>query len=87
MNPLPDTPFEFLNGVWSEKQILDREGVFRKSCFEFLKCLASTHKSNASESREKSLIKIARQEIEGFTHLLKTCVSSVKDADLDGEDF
>ena len=36
-NPLSDTLFEFLNGVWSEIQPLDRTGVFRKSSFEFLK--------------------------------------------------
>ena len=37
---MSDTLFEFLHGVWSEIQPLDREGIFRKSSFNFLKHLA-----------------------------------------------
>ena len=84
-NPLSETLFEFLNRVWSEIQPLDREGVFRKSSFEFLKRLVSTLNANESQSRKESVQKIARQEIEGFSQLLKTYISSVKDADLDDE--
>ena len=47
LNPLSDTLF---NGVWSEIQPLDRAGVFRKSSFEFLKCLASTLNTAALQS-------------------------------------
>ena len=36
-HPLSDTLFEFLNGIWSEIQPSDREGIIRKSSFEFLK--------------------------------------------------
>ena len=81
-NPLSDTLFEFLNGVWSEIQPLDRTGVFRKSSFEFPKRLASTLNTAAQQSRKESVHKIARQEIECFTHLHKTYISSVKDAHL-----
>ena len=70
-NPLSDTLFEFRNGVWSEIQTSDREGIFRKSSFKFLKQLAPTPNANASHSRNQSVHRIARQEIEGFTHLLR----------------
>ena len=84
-NPLSDTLFEFLKGVWSEMQHLDRAGVFKKSSFEFLQRLASTLNTAALQSWKESVHKIARQEKEGFTHLLKTYISSVKDADLNEE--
>ena len=74
-NPISDTLFEFFNGVWSGIQPLDREGVFRKSSFEFLKRFASTLYANASQSRKKSVQKVVRQEMEGFTHLLKTYIT------------
>ena len=64
---------------------LDREGVFEKSSIDFLKRLATTLNANSSHSRTESAHKIARQEIEGFDHLLKTYIRSVKDADLDEE--
>ena len=80
-NPLSDTLFEFLNGICSEIQPLDRTGVFRKSAFEFIKRLASTLNTAAQQSRKESVHKIARQEKEGFTHLLKLYTSSVKDAE------
>ena len=60
-NPLSGTLYEFLNGVWSEIQPLDREGVFRKYSLEFLKRLASNLNATASQSRKKSMHKIARQ--------------------------
>ena len=44
------TLFEFLNRVSSEIQPLDREALFRKSSLEFLKRLAPTLNTNASES-------------------------------------
>ena len=75
------------HGVWSEIQPSDREGVFRKSSFEFLKRLAPTLNVNASQSRRESVYKIARQEVEGFTHLLKIYLSYVKDADLNNEEI
>ena len=71
-NPLSDTIFEFLNGVWSEIQHSDRAGVFRKSSLEFLKRLAAKLNTAALQSRKKNVHKIARQEIEGFTYLLRT---------------
>ena len=86
-NPLSDTLFEFLNGVWTEIKPFDREGVFRKSSFEFLKRLASTLHVNAQQSRRESVHKFARQEIEGFTHLLKIYISSVEDAELSEEEI
>ena len=49
--PLSDTLFDFLNGVWTEIQPSDRMGVFRKSSFEFLNCLASTLNTAAFRSR------------------------------------
>ena len=61
--------------------------VFRKSLFEFLKCLASTLNANASQSRKERVQKIARQAIEGFTDLLKIYITSVKDAYLDDEEI
>ena len=54
-NPLSATLFEFLNGIWSEIQPLDRRGVFRKSSFEFLKRLASTLNTAAQQSRKESV--------------------------------
>ena len=86
-HPLSDTLFEFLNGIWSEIQPSDREGIFRKSSFEFFKRLAPALKTNASHSRKESVHKIARQEIEGFTQLLKIYISSVTDADLNEEEI
>ena len=56
-HPLSDTLFELLNGVWSEIQPSDREGIFRKSSLEFLKRLAPTHNANASHSRKKAYTK------------------------------
>ena len=74
--------FEFLNGVWSEIQPSDREGLFRKSSFEFLERLASALNTNASQSRKESVHKIARHELEGFNQLLKIYLSSATDTDL-----
>ena len=56
-HPLSDTLIEFLNGIWSEKQPSDREGIFRKSSFEFLERLAPTLNANASHSRKKAYTK------------------------------
>ena len=84
-NPLSDTLFEYFNRDWSEIQSWDRTGVFRKSVFEFLNRLASTPNTAALQSRKKSVHKNARQEVDGFTYLLKTYISSVKDADLNEE--
>ena len=87
-HPLSVTLLEFLNGIWSEVQPSDRKGIFRKSSFEFLKRLVPTLSANASRSRKESVHKIARQETEVFTHLLKIYISSVTDADLnEGEMF
>ena len=61
--------------------------MFRKSSSEFFKRLAPNLNVNASQSRRESVHKIARQEIEGFTHLLKIYINSVKDADLDDEEI
>ena len=66
---------------------MDRQGVFRKSSVEFLKRLTPTLNANASHSRKESVHKVARQEIEGFTNLLKTYISSVKDANLNDEEI
>ena len=52
-HPLSDTLFEFLNGIWSEIQPSDREGLFRKSSFEFLKGLAPALNTNNLHSRKK----------------------------------
>ena len=60
-------------------------GVFRKSSFEFVKRIASTLNTAALQSQKESVHKIARQEEEGFTHIVKTYISSVKDADLNEE--
>ena len=81
-NPLSDTLFEFPYGVLSELQTSDREGIFRKPSFEFLKRLAPTLNDSASQSRKESVHNIARQEIEGFIHLLKIYLSSVTDTDI-----
>ena len=70
----------------SEIQPSDIEGIFRKSSFEFLKRFAPTLNANASHSRKESVHKIARQEIEGFTHLLKIYISSVTDENLNEEE-
>ena len=64
-----------------------REGIFRKSSFEFLNRLAPAFNANASHSRKESVHKIARQEIEGFTLFLKIYISSVTDADLNEEEI
>ena len=85
--PLSDTIFEVLNGVWRKLQPSDITGVFRKSSFEFLKSLTSTIITAALQSRKGCVHKVARQEIEGFTYLMKTYVSSVKDADLSEEEI
>ena len=58
-NPISDTLFEFVHGVWSEMQPLDRKGVFRKSSFELFKRLAPTLNANASHSQRESVHKIA----------------------------
>ena len=58
-HPLSDTLFEFLNGTRSEIHPSDREGIFRKSSFEFLKRLAPTINANVSKSRKESAHKIA----------------------------
>ena len=79
-HPLSDTLFEFLIGLWSEIQTSHKEGIFRKSSFEFFKRLAPALSTNASHSRKKSVHKFARQEIEGFTQFFKIYISSVIDA-------
>ena len=85
-HPLSDTLFEFLNGIWSEIQLSDREAIFRKSSFKFLKRLAPILNVNATHSQKESVPSIARQEIEGFIHLLKIYIrSSVTDAELNEE--
>ena len=61
--------------------------VFRKSFFEFLKRLASTRIANASQSWKEKVQKVTRKEIEGFTHLLKKYINSLKVADLDDEEI
>ena len=66
---------------------MDRKEIIRKSSFEFFKRLAPTLNANASNSRKESVHKIARQEIERFTHLLKIYKSSVTDADLNEEEI
>ena len=86
-HPLLDTIFEFLKGIWSERQPSDREGLFTKSSFEFLKRLAPALNTNALLSRKESVHKAAGQDIEGFTQLLKIYISSVKDADLNEEEI
>ena len=53
IQPLSDPLFEFLNGIWSEIKTSDRERIFRKSSFDFLKRLAPTPNANASHSRKK----------------------------------
>ena len=85
-NPLSDTLFEILDGIWSEIHSSDREMVFWKSSFEFHKRPASNN-ANASQSRQKNVQKIARQVIKGFTHLLKIYITPVKNADLDDEEI
>ena len=54
-HPLSDTLFEFLNGILSEIQPSDRERLFRKSSFKFLKRLASALNTYALHSRKKKL--------------------------------
>ena len=60
----------------------------KKVCFEnlLLNFLNASHPPLMLRHHNHGKIhKIARQEIEGFTRLLKTYISSVKDADLDDE--
>ena len=59
----------------------------RKSSFKFLKRLATALDANAPPSRNESVQKIVRQEIEGFTQLLKKYISCVPDADLNEEEI
>ena len=87
LSPLYDTLFDFFHGVRSEIQPLDRKGVFRKCCIEFLIRLAPSFNVNASQSRRESVHKVARQELEGSTHHLKIYISSVKDAYLNNEEI
>ena len=77
---LSDTLFEFLIGVWTALELPNRAGTYRKLSVEFLKRFASTLITAALRSRKK-VHKIARQEIEGITHLKKTYIISAKDAD------
>ena len=84
---LSNTLFEFLNGIWSEIKPSDKEGLCRKSSFEFLKRLAPAPNTNTLPFRKESVHKIARQEIEGFAQLLKIYISSVTDADLNDEEI
>ena len=74
-HPLSDTLFELLNGIWSETQLSNREGLFIKSSFEFPKRLAPALFTNALHSRKENVHKIFRQKIEGFTQLLKMYIS------------
>ena len=66
---------------------MDRQGLFKKSSFEFLKLLAPTLNTNASQSRKESVHKIARQELEGFNQLLKIYISSATDTDLSEDEI
>ena len=86
-SPLSDTLFEFLNGIYAEIQPLDREVLFKKASFEFLKRLAPALNTNALQSRRESVHKIARQEVEGFNKLLEIYITSAADADLTEEDI
>ena len=79
--------FEFLKGIYSEIQPLDRKVQFKKASFAFLKRLETSLNTNASQSRKESVHKIARQEIEGFNKLLNVYITSAKDADLSEEDL
>ena len=71
----------------TEIQPSERAGVFRKSSIEFLKRLASALNSAALKSQKESVHKIARQENEGFTHLINKYLCSAKDADLSKEEI
>ena len=62
-NALSDTQFQFLSGVWAEIQASDITGIFRKSIFEFLKCLAGTLNNATLKPRKGSVHKIGRQKI------------------------
>ena len=53
--------------------------------YEFRKRLQSTLDTATVQSRKESVHKIAGQEIEGFTHPIKTYLSSVKVANLPEE--
>ena len=86
-HPLSDTLFEFLNGIYTEIQPLDREVLFKKSSFKLLKSLATALNTNASQSRKESVHKIARQEVEGFKKLLEIFITSATDADLSEGDI
>ena len=87
LNPLSDTLFEFLNGIYSELQPLDSEGLFKKSSFKFLRRLAPALNTNALQSRIESAHKTARREIEGFIKLLDIYITSATDADLTEDDI
>ena len=86
-NPPCDTFFEFFTKIWSEIQPLDRQGAFQKFSFEFFKRLACTLNASALQSRKERVHKITRQEIEGFTRLLDTYITTVTNADLSGEEI
>ena len=66
---------------------MDRQGAFQKSSFEFLKRLACTLNASALQSRKERVHKIARQEIEGFTRLLDTYITTVTKAHLRREEI
>ena len=87
IHPLSDTLFEFLNGVYTEIQPQDREVLFKKASFEFLKRLAPSLNTNASQSRKESVHKIARQEFQYFNKLLEIYITSATDADLSEGDI
>ena len=86
-NPLSESLFAFLIGVWSEIQPLDIVAAIRTSSFVFHKRLATTLNTAALLSRTKSVHIIARQEIEGITHFQKTYISSLKGAELNEEEI
>ena len=54
-NPLSDTLVDFLQGIWSKMQTSDKESVFLKSYFEFLKLLAPTLHNHDERAYTKSL--------------------------------
>ena len=66
--------------MYADLQPSDRTGALRKSSFQFLKRLASTLNIANIQSQKESVLKSARQEIEGFTQLMKMFISSVKNA-------
>ena len=84
---LIDTLFEFLHGILSEIKPSGRKELFRKSSFEVLKRPAMALNTYVLQSRKENVHKVARQEIEGFTQLLKIYTSCVKDVNLNEDEI